>query len=307
MKSLARRFEIATEGSVITVSEQDETLRYTWLHDPRPPFSHDLVGRSDHEALLAQSADLLEPLKRRVLASGEALRADVALQVGEAARHFDMKITPAEVGGAARGTLVASIDITEQKLEQQHQNLVMRELAHRAKNLLSLIDGVARQSARAEGLPDGCAQRFSARIAALAGAHDLLIGNDWRGAKIRELIEGQLAHLLPEAGERLVISGPPVNLTPEASQYLALALHELATNATKYGVLGNAEGDLRISWIAEQRQRVTLTWRETGAAVSRPSRSGLGLRLIEQLIPRALGGDAALEFGPTGLAWRFLT
>ena len=307
VSSLARRFEIATEGSVITVSEQDEALRYTWLHNPRAPFSRDIVGRSDHEALPASSSALLEPLKLRVLASGEALRTDVALEVGEDARHFDMRITPAVVGGQVRGILVAAIDVTERKLQQEHQNLVMSELAHRAKNLLALIDGIARQSARAEGLPSGFAQRFGARIAALAGAHDLLIENDWRGATIGELIQAQLAHLLPEAGDRVTISGPSVVLTPEASQYLALALHELATNATKYGVLGRAEGDLRIVWSAEQREQrqwVTLTWCESGASLSKPSRSGFGSRLLEQLVPRALGGEAALEFGPAGLTWR---
>jgi two-component sensor histidine kinase len=307
VQALARRFEIATSGSVITVSEQDEALRYTWLHNPLPPFSDRALGRSDVETLQPAAAAALVPLKQRVLQSGEALRADVALAVAETTRHFDIQITPSEVDGGGAGLLVASVDITEQVRQQEQLQFLMRELAHRAKNLLSLVEGVARQTAKAEGLPDAFANRFGERLRALADAHDLLLSNDWHGLDLETLVRSQIAHLLPEAGERVEIGGPPVRLESQPAQYLALAMHELATNAAKYGVLSRAEGWLIIAWRRigpPNEPRVELTWTETGAEVAAPSHAGFGRQLLERLVPRALGGEASFSFGREGLVWR---
>jgi len=307
VQALARRFEIATEGSLITVTEQDENLRYTWVHNPQRLPTSAFMGRSDDELLEPESADVLTPLKRRVLESDEAWRGDVAVGSTDQMRHYSLKITPAELEGGGRGLLVASVDISERKRQEEHLGTLMRELAHRAKNLLSMVDGLARQTARAEGLPDSFVARFAERLAALAAAHDLLVGHEWEGASLDELARSQIAHVLPGAGARIMIEGPDLILQPEAAQYLALALHELATNATKHGVLGRDSGTVAISWTIEQvagRRRIALSWRERGQAVATPTRTGFGRRLLEELVPRAVRGEAALEFGDSGLLWR---
>jgi two-component sensor histidine kinase len=183
--------------------------------------------------------------------------------------------------------------------------VIMHELAHRAKNLLSLVEGIARQTAKAEALPESFIRRFCARLAALGGAHDLLIGQDWAGVELSALIRKQLAFVLPEAGERVTLSGPEVMISPQAGQYLALALHELATNATKHGVLGRPEGRLTIAWSLPNGSDgpVELSWREDGALAAAPTRKGFGRTLLETIIPRALAGDGDLSFTPTGVAW----
>ncbi len=307
--ALARRFEIATAGSLVTVSEQDAALRYTWLHNPRPPLSSDALGRTDDEALDPQSASVLSPLKRQVLRTGELMKAEVALPVDGKDNHFDLKITPARLADGGSGLLVAAIDVTEQKRQQEHLQVIMRELAHRAKNLLSLVEGVAHQTAKAEGLPKAFIARFSARLSALGAAYDLLVGRDWRGVEFGALVAAQLGFILPEARERITLDGPELEVAPEVGQYMALALHELATNATKYGALSQPDGRLAISWRTLERPagepaQIEVSWIERGVRVAPPQRSGFGRLLLEKLVPRALNGQAVLEFGEQGLAWR---
>ncbi len=306
LQTLAQRFAIATEGSVITVCEQDAELRYTWLHNPRPPFSSDAVGRTDADVLEAASAAVLTPLKQRVLDTGEPLRTEVSLPMDGGERHFELKITPAEVGEGGRGLLVAAVDISDQKQQQQHLEVIMRELAHRAKNLLSLVQGIARQTAKAEGLPEGFIARFGARLAALGSAHDLLVNRDWRGVDIAVLVGAQLTYLLPEERERIWIGGPSLIVSPETGQYLALALHELATNATKYGALSQANGGLEVRWRARTRRgrrRIEVSWTERGVQMSPPLHSGFGRLLLERLVPRGIRGETTLEFTPDGVRW----
>ncbi|QUD86937.1 HWE histidine kinase domain-containing protein [Phenylobacterium montanum] len=308
-EALAKRLEIATEGSLVTVFEQDADLRYTWMHNPRPPLGEAALGQTDSEALEPGAAEALAPIKRQVLSSGERLRTEVALPVGGREHHFAMTLTP--VGGEAepRGLLVASIDITEQKRQEERQAVIARELAHRAKNVLALVEGIARQTAKSENLPPSVVANFSKRLAALGRAQDLLVHTDWEGIELGDLIRAQLTPLLPRDGRQVVIEGPPgVLVSAEVGQYLSLALHELATNAFKYGALGQADGRLEVRWRAGRDApdgyEIGLEWIEHGGAAPMPERKGFGRLLLETILPRALQGWARLEFGPEGVIWR---
>ncbi|MDR3508159.1 MAG: HWE histidine kinase domain-containing protein [Caulobacteraceae bacterium] len=309
VEALARRFEIATAGSRVTVSEQDDQLRYTWLHNPRAPLTAEAIGRSDLEAMVPDAAAVLEPLKRRALGTGLAATHEVILPLADGPRHFEMFLTPTETADGVRGLLTAWVDITEQKRQHERMQVIVRELAHRAKNVLALIEGLARQSVKAENLPEAVIIRFSAKLAALGAAHDLLLDSDWQGIELRGLVEAQLAHIMPEPRVGVTIEGPSVMLGPEAGQYLALALHELATNAAKFGRLGQAgETDIRIAWTATDgmngEKYIDFNWIERGSPIAPPARRGFGRLLLETILPRALRGASQLEFGEAGLSWR---
>jgi two-component sensor histidine kinase len=305
LETLARRFEVATDGSVISLAELDGDLRFLWLHNPRPPFDRLVVGEITQGRLGPDAPRVLGAPARSVLASGEPLRTEVTLPIGEDSFSFDVKITPAGPDGRL---LIAASDITEQKRQQAHLQVILRELAHRAKNLLSLVDGIARQTARAEDLPVALVDRFSARLAALGDAYDLLITDDWRGVDLAALVAAQLAFIVPELRERVVIDGPAATVRPEVAQYLALALHELATNATKYGALADADGRLSVRWTLEPdesgRSKVRFAWEEAVKAVAPPTRTGFGRSLLERIVPRAVGGEGGLSFPDTGACWR---
>lgn len=306
MQVLTRRFELATADSVVNVSEQDDQLRYTWMHNSQRGLS--VVGMTDEEAFGPAAAAVLTPLKRHVLQTGEPLRTKAVVPVDGVDYHYQLKISPAQVPGAGAGLLITAVDVSEQEGQKEHLQVIMRELAHRAKNLLSLVEGIARQTAKAEGLPPSFIQRFAKRLSALGAAHDLLITQDWRGLNLADLVAKQLAHALPDAPDRISIAGPQLIVRPEVGQYLALALHELATNATKYGVLSQTGGCLDVRWRvlenADGPGLIEMTWTEQGAVVIAPSRSGFGRQLLQTIVPRALGGEAWLDFTPNGVRWR---
>ena len=305
LNRLARRFQVATEGSLVTVTEQDQALRYLWLHNPAPPLTEAAIGLTDGDLLDAETAASLIAAKQGALESGQPLRTELVVHSERGARFYDLRVTPSEVSGDARGLLTAWVDITEQRRQQEHLRVIMHELAHRAKNLLSLVEGIARQMAKVEDLPSAFIKRFGARLSALGSAHDLLIGRDWHGIDLATLIEAQLAFILPEVSDRISLNGPEVTVSPQVGQYLALAVHELATNATKHGVFSAAGGALSVTWrrLEDPEARVELVWRETCIGVEAPGRTGFGRLLLETIVPRALAGEGDLSFTLTGVVW----
>jgi PAS domain S-box-containing protein len=195
-------------------------------------------------------------------------------------------------------------DITERKQAEEQLVFIMRELSHRTKNILAVIQAVARQTARTSLDLEDFDERFSPRIAALASSHDLLVNRDWQGVAFDELVRSQLAPFLDKAESRLSIHGPDLLLTPEAAQTLGLAIHELGTNASKHGALSIAEGWIEVSWSAGERFH--MIWQERGGPkVSPPRRFGFGHIVIKKVLGMSRGSDVVLEFKPEGLVCRF--
>ena len=195
-------------------------------------------------------------------------------------------------------------DVTERKQREAHVRFLMREIAHRSKNLLAVIQAMARQTAVTAGSAHDFEQIFSARLQALAASHDILMDEDWHGASIEELVRTQVGHYVDLIGTRIHLAGPEMMLKPEAAQNLGLALHELATNAAKYGALSNEEGHVDIRWdLAEGRFHIS--WREFGGpAVSPPAREGFGHKVVTRIVTLALEGKVDLRFEPSGLVWK---
>ena len=199
------------------------------------------------------------------------------------------------------------IDISEQKRREEHIRFVIDELSHRTKNLLAVVMAVANQTARHA---DDVAQyraRFAERLTALAHCHDLLVRDSWQGASFSDLVSAQLKPFRESKGGRISATGPPIILKPDAVQNLGLALHELATNALKYGALSIPHGKVSIQWhLNETADRVCMHWRERdGPPVVLPHRRGFGYVVIEQIVPRALNGNSTLDFSATGVNWTF--
>jgi two-component sensor histidine kinase len=180
----------------------------------------------------------------------------------------------------------------------------MRELSHRSKNLLAIVLAIARQTARHTTNFRDFEARFNSRIQALADAHDLLVEQQWGGALLENLVNAQLSAF---GMEKVSCRGVPVMLRAEAVQNVALALHELATNASKYGSLSVPEGRVAIDWAfqddADAGRSLRLVWQETGGPpVSPPSEKGFGCFVLERVTINALG-EGQLEFRGSGLVW----
>jgi PAS domain S-box-containing protein len=197
-------------------------------------------------------------------------------------------------------------DVTKRKQAEEYNRLLLHEVSHRAKNLLAVAQAVARQTA-GDAHPKEFARLFSARLAGLAASQDLVIESDWRGVDIGELVRSQLAGFAGLIGRRITVSGPPLKLSPAAAQTIGMALHELATNASKYGALSNADGTVEATWevVALGRaQRFRMNWSECGGPpVTEPARRGFGHKVTVQMVEHALDAEVMLEHLPRGIVW----
>lgn len=185
------------------------------------------------------------------------------------------------------GAVNMLVDITERKHAEEQKTLLLRELAHRVNNSFAVILAITQQSLRNATSPEAFATSFTGRLQALAQAHNLLLAKDWAGADLAELAKGQLAPFCLDVAERFDIKGPRVRLLPTQVIALGVVLHELGTNAAKYGALSNNSGRVSLNWTVSDG-RVRLVWTERdGPQVSPPSRKGLGSKLIERGLPAA--------------------
>ncbi|HZV20331.1 MAG TPA: HWE histidine kinase domain-containing protein, partial [Hyphomicrobiales bacterium] len=210
--------------------------------------------------------------------------------------------------GAGRPANVIALvtNITERKRAEEQINLLMREVNHRSKNLLTLVQAIARQTAAR--CPEEFLSRFEERIRALARSHDLLTKNEWKGVYLNELIRIQLSHFRDAIGSRIKLQGPGVFLSASAAQTLGMAFVELATNAGKYGALSNETGRVDLSWEIIKGEgcedAFVLEWRESGGPpVKGPSRSGFGSTIIQRMTEAGLNAEVELNFRPEGLRW----
>ena len=206
--------------------------------------------------------------------------------------------------GRTLGYGTVTRDFRARKRAEDDMRMMNGELAHRLKNVLAVVQSVAHQTLRnAVDLPSA-SQSLSARLVALGAATDVLTGGSWRSADLRALAEHALAPH-GEVGTRIVLDGPTVALQPQVAVALALALHELATNAAKYGALSNETGRVHLTWQVDGTgpdAKFRLAWRESGGPqVSEPTRRGFGSTLIERSLRSYFGGTAATEFPPEGL------
>lgn len=205
------------------------------------------------------------------------------------------------------GWIGTHVDITEQKRREEHVRLIIEELSHRTKNLLAVVMAVARQTAQYADSVKLYETRFMERLQALAYCHDLLVRDRWQGAGLHDLISAQMSPFGGPGAGRINAAGPRIVLRADAVQHLGLALHELATNASKHGALSTPRGEVEIRWqVEETDERIRFSWRETGGPpVVPPQRKGFGRVVIEQIVPRALNGSGNLEFLPSGVNWTF--
>ncbi len=193
-------------------------------------------------------------------------------------------------------------DVTERKEREGREHLLMREINHRAKNMLSVVEAIAHQTAARN--PDDFIERFSERIQALSANQDLLVRNEWKGVEIEELARAQLAPFADLIGSRIAVRGPTLRLNAASAQAVGLALHELTTNAGKYGALSKDTGDLEIGW-ATEGETFTMSWTERyGPPVSPSSRRGFGTVVMREMAERSLDGKVELDYAPSGVTWR---
>ena len=201
--------------------------------------------------------------------------------------------------GKIVGASKSARDITEQKRAQEQIATLAREAEHRSKNLLATVQATVNLSQ--SDTPEGLKQAIEGRILALANVHSLFVETRWIGAELSTIARQELAPYSEKDERRVRIDGPQVLLEPNAAQAVAIALHELATNAAKYGALSVPNGQIGLKWLHEADGRLILHWREMGGpAVKTPTHQGFGTRIIERMIGQ-LKGKARFDWHADGL------
>jgi len=262
----------------------------TWAGNPDKPVETGPLG----ERLTPRKS--FEAWKEAVHGQSEPWT-DTELRIGESLRTTLLEI------------ILRSIDQSEElrKKAEQTQQLLIGELNHRVRNILTLIRGIITQTGSHAGSVSQFADILGGRVQALARAHDQLTAENWSPAPFRPLIENEVAAYGGENRDRIVLSGSPVSLSPQAFSCLALVLHEMVTNSAKYGALSAPHGRLEISWKIDEDDALVVAWTESGGpAVKNPTRRGFGSTLIEKSIPFELKGQADINYAVTGVTGRFV-
>lgn len=304
------RFEVALGATGVTVATQDRGLVFTWISKGEFGLApEEIVGRTDEEVNPDASMAAVVAAKLGVLESGQPTRREVRVLHDGAERWLDLSVQPmTDDTGAVTGVITGAIDVTPYKEQETRIRLLMREVTHRSLNLLAVIEAIMRQTAANVASMEDFETRFSARLQSLAGSHDLLVQEDWAGASLRALVRSQLGHFSDFSDSQVEIEGPPLHIKPDAAQHIGMALHELATNAARYGALSVPDGKVTIGWRLGAGPAggpvCRLTWEESGGPpVAPPARRGFGRLVIERTVARAVQGEVKADYQPDGLRW----
>jgi PAS domain S-box-containing protein len=310
--------------------ESEERLRLaseaaefgTYVYNPAmgevywSPYLRRIVGLEQDEPLSVERAlQFVHPEHRELLRrhmagfSRESERRELEFKLlrcdGDVRWFLDrgqpVRVEP-EPGWCIMGTV---LDITERKLAEERQALLMAELDHRVKNILGNVCAIARLSSQRATSVDAFVRALEGRIQAIATAHALLRRVAWQGANLFSLVTAAVAPFRSRSGSNIVVSGDPVYVVPELTQALALVIHELATNAVKHGALSTPDGAVAVSWskVSQPPGRLSFVWRERGGpAVVPPARQGFGLTVLTSAA-QDLGAMATCDFEAGGLVY----
>jgi PAS domain S-box-containing protein len=293
------------------VSKDLNGIITSWNHGAERMFgygSDELVGQSILKLIPAERVRE-EDYILGMVRTGKRLRDYETQRQCKDGRLIDVSLTISPIrnqAGEIVGVSKIARDITDRKLAQHTQELLLKELNHRSKNLLAVADAIVRQTAKSTPACE-LVDRISRRLHALSINQDLMIDRDWRGADIAQIIQSQLAFILDDPARRVQLEGQQCIVAPRVAQALGLAIYELAANALKFGALSVPAGRVHINWEFQDvggKREFKLTWQELGGPPAiRPKRKGFGSTIIENMIARSVLGTATMTYAPTGVIW----
>jgi PAS domain S-box-containing protein len=283
----------------------------------RPVFGNipDLVGRDFDEVIHIlwpkDFADEIVRLFRLTLETGEPYVTPEHIEERrdrKVREYYEWRINRIPLPEGRYGVVCYFRDISAQVRARQQRELLINELNHRVKNTLATVQSVAAQTLKGSTVPATVKGALESRLLSMAGAHDVLTQQNWEGADLRNIVEKALSPFMAPRRE-FDVAGPDVRLLPKSALAVAMAVHELATNAAKYGALSNGSGRISVQWaVAEQdAPHLQIVWTETGGPkVAAPSSKGFGSRLIERGLAGQLGGEAVIDYRETGVVCRIM-
>lgn len=287
-----------------TAAEIFDLPAAVWL--PRQQL-HDRIHPDDLPVVNAQLGELVRPAGLHFMdVEHRILRGNGTVTWVNARKQVTFRDDPLTGKPVLHSGLAAVLDVTAHKNSEEHVRFLLHELGHRSRNTMALVQSIARQSART-GPEKEFADRFGERMRSLARSQDLLVRNSTEHVSLRKIVTFHLAPFVDDKSDKVLVSGPEVALRPTVAQVVGMALHELATNATKYGALGSATGKVAILWTVtdDPPPLLRLQWTERGGPeVAVPTRSGFGQTVMKTLVAATTSGKTTLDYHPTGVEWQ---
>jgi PAS domain S-box-containing protein len=248
-----------------------------------------------------ESRETVEQALRTAMAGNAvAFRAPCPTARG-APRWWDTTVSPILENGHVIRVLATSRDVTGERLAESHRQLLVNELNHRVKNTLATVQSIANQSLRNAGVEPTVRDALEGRLMAIAATHNVLTDQNWSAASLRQIVDGSVAPY-SSSPRQLTITGADLKVSPKPAVVMALAFHELAINALKFGALSAPAGHVDVRWSIEADDQLCIEWAERGGpAVRPPERRGFGTRIVETALPNELGGAVAIDYRAEGL------
>ncbi len=298
--------------SGMCVAYQDRDLRFLMVENAPEfwPSRTEILENGDRAVFDGKVVERIEAAKRTVLAGGGSTRLEVPVTDDGSPRWFEMTVEPdLSHDGSVRGLFITALEITDLIHREQVLKTLLREVSHRSKNLLAIIQSIAMQTARYSGSLDDFLLKFRGRIQSLSESQDLVTDSNWRGALFSRLIDRQLSRYAAVDG-RVSLTGDDCYLAPNAALHVGLAIHELAVNSAAYGALADARGSLAIevarTSTGPEAEEIVVTWNERipGNIDLDTIRSRFGSTVLEKVVPVAIGGKAAYSISEGAVRYR---
>jgi two-component sensor histidine kinase len=309
-RSLARG--LANAG--ITVIYQDPDLRVVWASNvPAAWGTDDIVGMSDADYLHAAEPERVLALKQAVLDDGRPQRLEMRQNAEVGGRWYDMWLDgDKDACGSVIGVVTTLVEATGHKHREQTLRTLLREVSHRSKNLLAIIQSIATQTGRYSGSIDVFLNRFRGRLQSLASSQDIVTSSNWRGARLSELLEGQASRYCEDPAYSIRLEGANPHLNPNAALHIGLALHELVVNSMSHGALSRPNGyvtlTVRVSQDDEGHRQCQLLWKEKANVIvdrGKPVKR-FGSIALERVVPASLDGTARLTIADGAVEYALL-
>ena len=305
---LGRALLHALHNAGISVLHQDREMKTVWARNMRAPWVSETAGGND--LLPPAQADLIGAAKRRVAETGNADRLELSVPTNDGVRWFRVWIdADRDESGKIEGIVTTMVETTEHKRREETLRTLLREVSHRSKNLLAIIQSIATQTGRYSETLGDFLMRFRGRLQSLASSQDLVTSSNWRGAALHELISGQVGRYSADPTRSLRFEGENPYLNPNAALHIGLAIHELTVNSVSYGALSQPGGQVEVSvkrpTDGGHSPDLLLTWTERVEMGSRNEKR-FGSVALERVVPTSLNGTATLEIGEDRLEYRLM-
>lgn len=310
----AQRQELHTMANampqIVWVADPSGQLLY--INDRRSDYSAGTGGPLEWQSMVF--ADDLAPTIaawNRARQNNESYSVEhrLIMQDGTVQWHLSRALATRNAQGEVVKWYGTATNIHEHKMREQHVRFLLAEVNHRSKNLLAVVQAIVRQTVKSARSVEEFTSKFNARVKSLATSQELITEQNWDGVAMADLARSQLSHYAELIGDRIILEGPFLQLGPEVAQSIGMAIHELSTNAAKYGALSNSVGVVNLTWrieAVENAQMLHIEWREkNGPAVAAPEGNGFGSFVIDRMLSGRWGADIEMRFDDGGFVWTF--